>query len=88
MGRRGFAPAPEAARWPNTDRGGTPGSQMKKITVPEEGIETLFGSYDENLKYLESIFEVRIRTQGHEILIDGDGPGPDSVDRVSSSSPA
>ena len=37
---------------------------MKRITVPEEGIETLFGSYDENLKHLESLFNVRIRTQG------------------------
>jgi phosphate starvation-inducible PhoH-like protein len=27
---------------------------MKRITVPEEGIETLFGSYDENLKHFES----------------------------------
>ena len=35
---------------------------MKRITVPEEGIETLFGSYDENLKHLESLFNVRIRT--------------------------
>ena len=47
---------------------------MKRITVPEEGIETLFGSYDENLKHLESLFNVRIRTQGHELLVDGDAP--------------
>ena len=40
---------------------------MKRITVPEEGIDTLFGSYDENLKHLESLFNVRIRTQGHEL---------------------
>ena len=49
---------------------------MKRITVPEEGIETLFGSYDENLKHLESLFNVRIRTQGHELLVDGDSPEP------------
>ena len=54
----------------------------KRITVPEDGIETLFGSYDENLKHLESLFNVRIRTQGHELVIDGDAPGPDNVDRV------
>ena len=45
---------------------------MKRITVPEEGIETLFGSYDENLKHLESLFNVRIRTQGHELLVEGE----------------
>src|SRR5436189_3708660 len=55
---------------------------MKRITVPEEGIETLFGSYDENLKHLESRFNVRIRTQGHELLVDGEDPGPQNVDRV------
>ena len=55
---------------------------MKRITVPEEGIETLFGSYDENLKHLESRFNVRIKTQGHELLVDGDSPSVDKVDRV------
>src|SRR6185312_2026565 len=54
-------------------------SQMKRLTVPEEGIESLFGSYDENLKHLESMFGVRIRTQGHDLVIDGD---PAAVDKV------
>ena len=47
---------------------------MKRIAVPEEGIETLFGSYDENLKHLESLFNVRIRTQGHDLLVEGEPP--------------
>src|SRR2546421_3697830 len=55
---------------------------MKRITVPEEGIETLFGSYDENLKHLESLFNVRIRTQGHDLIIEGESPNIDKVDRV------
>ena len=55
---------------------------MKRMTVPEEGIETLFGSYDENLKHLESLFNVRIRTQGHELLVDGESPDLERVDRV------
>ena len=55
---------------------------MKRITVPEEGIETLFGSYDENLKHLESLFNVRIRTQGHELLVDGEAANLERVDRV------
>ena len=55
---------------------------MKRITVPEEGIETLFGSYDENLKHLEALFNVRIRTQGHELLVDGSSPDLERVDRV------
>jgi phosphate starvation-inducible PhoH-like protein len=55
---------------------------VKRITVPEEGIETLFGSYDENLKHLEALFNVRIRTQGHDLFVEGDTPGLDKVDRV------
>jgi phosphate starvation-inducible protein PhoH and related proteins len=55
---------------------------MKRITVPEEGIETLFGSYDENLKHLEALFNVRIRTQGHDLLVEGDSANLDKVDRV------
>ena len=55
---------------------------MKRITLPEEGIETLFGSYDENLKHLESLFNVRIRTQGHELFVEGDPSDLQRVDRV------
>jgi phosphate starvation-inducible PhoH-like protein len=55
---------------------------MKRMIVPEEGIETLFGSYDENLKHLESLFNVRIRTQGHELLVDGDASGLGKVEQV------
>ena len=55
---------------------------MKRITVPQEGIETLFGSYDENLKHLESLFHVRIRTQGHDLLVEGESTDLDKVDRV------
>jgi phosphate starvation-inducible PhoH-like protein len=44
---------------------------MRRIAVPEDGIETLFGSYDENLRQLESAFGVRIRTQGHDLIVDG-----------------
>ena len=54
----------------------------KRITVPEEGIETLFGSYDENLKHLETLFGVTIRTQGHDLLVEGEPPALDKVDRI------
>ena len=55
---------------------------MKRITVPEEGIETLFGSHDENLKHFESLFNVRIRTHGHDLLVEGESPNLDKVDRM------
>jgi phosphate starvation-inducible protein PhoH and related proteins len=54
----------------------------KRINVPEDGIEKLFGSYDENLKHLQALFNVRIRTQGHELFVDGEAPGVDNVEKV------
>jgi phosphate starvation-inducible PhoH-like protein len=45
---------------------------MRKITVPDEGAEALFGTYDENLKHLEGLFTVRIRTNGHELIVEGE----------------
>jgi phosphate starvation-inducible protein PhoH and related proteins len=55
---------------------------MKRITVPEDAVATLFGSYDENLKHFESVLGVRIRTQGHELVVDGDNGGPEKLERV------
>ena len=43
-----------------------------KISIPDDGIETLFGAYDENLKSLESVFGVQIRSDGHELLVTGE----------------
>jgi phosphate starvation-inducible PhoH-like protein len=55
---------------------------MIKIPVPGEGIETLFGSYDENLRFLETLLNVRIRTQGQDLLVEGDGAGAEAVERI------
>ncbi|HEY8550631.1 MAG TPA: PhoH family protein [Vicinamibacterales bacterium] len=52
---------------------------MRKIALPDEGVETFFGTYDENLRHLESLFNVRIRTDGHGLIVDGD---PADIDRV------
>ena len=45
--------------------------------MPDEGIETLFGSFDENLKGLESALNVRLKTSGHDVVVEGAA----SVDR-------
>ena len=44
---------------------------MKKITLPEDGIETLFGPHDANLKHIESLMEVRLSTQGSQLIVEG-----------------
>ena len=50
-----------------------PSTATRKITIPDDGVESLFGSYDENLKHLETLFNVRIRTNGHEVIVEGTG---------------
>jgi phosphate starvation-inducible protein PhoH and related proteins len=45
---------------------------MRKIQIPDVGAESLFGTYDENLKHLEGQFTVRIRTTGNELIVEGD----------------
>jgi phosphate starvation-inducible PhoH-like protein len=55
---------------------------LTRITLPEAGIETLFGTYDENLKYLESLLGVKLRTQGHELIVDGVPAGVSKVERL------
>jgi phosphate starvation-inducible PhoH-like protein len=55
---------------------------QRKIPVPDEGIEGFFGSYDENLRHLEALFGVHIRTDGHELVVEGDPADVDRVERV------
>lgn len=44
---------------------------MKKIELPPRGLETLFGVHDQNIKYLESLLDVRIDARGQDVSIDG-----------------
>jgi phosphate starvation-inducible protein PhoH and related proteins len=55
---------------------------MRKVAVPEAGMSTLFGAYDDNLRQLESLLNVRIRTQGHELLVEGDAGSTAKVARL------
>ena len=45
---------------------------MKKIVLPEAGLETIYGAHDANLKHIEGLLHVSIRTQGSQITVDGD----------------
>ena len=42
----------------------------------------MFGSYDENLKHLETLFNVRTRTSGHEVIVEGDAADVARAERV------
>jgi phosphate starvation-inducible PhoH-like protein len=55
---------------------------MTRVSVPERGVESLFGTHDENLRLLEDAFKVRIRSQGSDLTIDGDEQGAARAGRV------
>ena len=61
---------------------------VRKIALPDDGVETFFGTHDENLRHLETLFGVEIRTDGHGLLVEGDGAGADGSSASSSRSPA
>ena len=48
---------------------------MTRVSVPEQGLATLFGNQDENLRFVEDTFRVRIKNQGNDLLIEGEEPG-------------
>jgi phosphate starvation-inducible protein PhoH and related proteins len=52
---------------------------MRRIAMPDEGIETLYGSLDENLRNLEGALKVRLKTVGHDVVVEG---GPEEVVRA------
>jgi phosphate starvation-inducible PhoH-like protein len=45
---------------------------MRRISLPQEGLETIYGARDANLKFVEALLRVSLRTQGDEILVSGD----------------
>jgi phosphate starvation-inducible PhoH-like protein len=48
-----------------------PAPALKRVTLPDEGIETLFGSFDESLRHLESALGVRLKTSGSDVVVEG-----------------
>jgi phosphate starvation-inducible PhoH-like protein len=55
---------------------------MRKIAVPEQGMDALVGSLDENLRLIESVFDVSIATQGHDLLVEGAPAAEARVERL------
>jgi phosphate starvation-inducible protein PhoH and related proteins len=55
---------------------------LKKIELPPRGLETLFGVHDQNIKYLESLLDVRIDARGQDVSIDGDPSDVETVERI------
>ena len=57
-------------------------SNTKKIELPPHGLNTLFGVQDQNLKYLESLLDIRIGARGNEMTLDGDPQNIQVVENI------
>jgi phosphate starvation-inducible PhoH-like protein len=55
---------------------------MRRVAVPEKGAEALFGTHDENLRFLEENLRVRIRSEAQGLLVEGEPEGEETVARV------
>ena len=55
---------------------------MRKLELPPQGLNTLFGVQDQNIKYLESLLDVNIGARGNELLIDGDPRDIQTVEQI------
>ncbi|MBK9314262.1 MAG: PhoH family protein [Acidobacteria bacterium] len=53
-----------------------------KITLPEHGLESLFGPHDQNIKYLESLLSVKVGGRGADLIIEGDEADVAIVERI------
>jgi phosphate starvation-inducible PhoH-like protein len=56
-----------------------PATAVRRVTMPDQGLETLYGPFDEHLKTLEATLSVRLKTHGGELIIEG---GADEVGRA------
>ena len=55
---------------------------MKRVSLPEQAAETLFGNRDENLRFLEDNLKVRIKNDGAALLVEGPSEGETVVAQV------
>ena len=57
-------------------------SDLRKLELPPQGLNALFGVQDQNIKYLESLLDVSIGARGNELLIDGDPRDIETVEQI------
>ncbi len=55
---------------------------MRRIPLPHDGLEVLYGARDANLKHIENLLNVRIRTQGDELIVEGDRTSEERVAQI------
>ncbi|MCW5958772.1 MAG: PhoH family protein [Pyrinomonadaceae bacterium] len=57
-------------------------NNSKKIELPPQGLKTLFGVQDQNIKYLEALLDIDISARGNELMVDGDEKDIETVEKI------
>jgi phosphate starvation-inducible protein PhoH and related proteins len=55
---------------------------MRRASLPQKGAENLFGIRDENLRFLEATFGVRVRTQPDGLTVEGEAGAEEAVAEI------
>jgi phosphate starvation-inducible PhoH-like protein len=55
---------------------------LKKVVVAPKGLELLFGSNDQNIKFLESVLNVRVDARGGDLIIQGADEDIETFERL------
>ena len=55
---------------------------MTRITLPDRGAEVLFDLQDQNIRLLETLFDVEIHARGSELSIRGSQANVDAVEKI------
>ena len=55
---------------------------MRKVSLPERGLESILGDYDENIRQIESTFGVALSVRGADCLVEGSAEAERTVGRL------
>jgi len=55
---------------------------MTQVTLAEEGLDTVFGTHDENLRRVERTFDVTVIARGNELHIQGEPERVEAAERL------
>jgi phosphate starvation-inducible PhoH-like protein len=55
---------------------------LKKVVVAPKGLELLFGPNDQNIKFLESVLNVRVDARGGDLIIHGEDEAIETFERL------
>jgi phosphate starvation-inducible PhoH-like protein len=55
---------------------------MRKVLLSDRSLQLLFGPLDENIRFLENLFNVTIQTRDSSLIIDGEEANVAALERI------